>query len=187
MDASDGPNKGWKWFDLQSIIYVRKVPKTALPVAKIGTSQSIPDHALNIGLWQIRHYRLDKAYQCPVLKQAVVNRIYSAANRISVELLQDREKSILDVITGKQRMDAQLAALLSNEGVRVLKIARDRSRSSDSRLREIAWIDNRVYTWTSERLGDFLGVSDSAIRQTNWWQQDRKEFLRKHGLIVDQD
>lgn len=73
----------------------------------------------------------------------------------------------------------QFIAVVGGEtATRILAIAHDKSRSADEKMRAIYEMDARALGWKSTRWSDLLGVSDSAIRQTDWWIEARKRLLR---------
>lgn len=49
------------------------------------------------------------------------------------------------------------------------------------RLSDRGVIGPHLYSWTSERLGEFIGVSAPRIRQTDWWKVVRKEWKQQQA------
>jgi hypothetical protein len=75
---------------------------------------------------------------------------------------------------------SQLAlACGGEEAVRILAIARDHDKSADQRQREISTIDNRFFGYKSADWATLLGITDSMARSTNWWKEDRAQFVHK--------
>jgi hypothetical protein len=68
-----------------------------------------------------------------------------------------------------------LAAVVDENAVAILNVA-NTSKSADERMRMIYAIDNRVLGWTSDKWAQVLRVSDSAVRQTDWWRSGRKRL-----------
>jgi hypothetical protein len=69
-----------------------------------------------------------------------------------------------------------LAAMDSNTGL-IIQIAGDRAKSAEQRAREICDVDARFWGKNSPFWAELLGVSDAAIRKTDFWKVDRRKYL----------
>jgi hypothetical protein len=72
---------------------------------------------------------------------------------------------------------AVLESVVDENALVIIKIAGDKSKTADQKMRDIYAIDNRVVGWDSPKWGKVLGVSADAIRQTDWWKKDRKRLI----------
>lgn len=87
------------------------------------------------------------------------------------EDLIDREEA------EKARNRAQaIDTLIDETGAKILEIARS-DKSTDSKMREICELDNRAAGWKSAMWAKLLGVSDAAIRKTQFWKIGRRKYL----------
>jgi hypothetical protein len=68
-----------------------------------------------------------------------------------------------------------IEALLSREGRAILHIA-EGADSADAKMSQIYKLDNRVLEWDSPQWAALLRTTPSAIRQTNFWQNDRPKL-----------
>jgi hypothetical protein len=69
-----------------------------------------------------------------------------------------------------------VAALGDESTFAIIKIAQDKAKSADERMRNIWVIDNRVLAWNSPKWAKVLGVTDAAVRKTDWWKVDRSRL-----------
>jgi hypothetical protein len=74
---------------------------------------------------------------------------------------------------------AVVAAVADDNAVAIIKVAGDTSKTVDERMRSIYAIDNRALGWTSPKWAKVLGVSDAAVRQTEWWTKERRRLMRE--------
>ena len=58
-------------------------------------------------------------------------------------------------------------------------IVEDKDLTVENKLSQLTREHDGLYAWKSPKLAKTLGVSDSAIRQTDWWQVDRVAWLEK--------
>lgn len=80
---------------------------------------------------------------------------------------------------GANRWEILLTALGDDSSLRILNVAEDRNKSADEKMNDIYHIDHRVLSWDSGAWSRVLGVQSSAIRQTGWWNGERKNLLAK--------
>jgi hypothetical protein len=78
--------------------------------------------------------------------------------------------------TSKEEL--RLLTLLGDD-TRKLDIARS-SKSTDQKMRDIYEEDSRTLGWTSRAWGDLLGVTDAAVRSTDFWKN--RERLRDRDV-----
>jgi hypothetical protein len=72
-------------------------------------------------------------------------------------------------------MDA-VAVVADGHAVEILRVAIS-SKSADEKMQLIYRIDSRALGWESPAWARLLQVSDSAIRQTDWWKNERKRLI----------
>ena len=71
----------------------------------------------------------------------------------------------------------RLISLVSGDNtIAIFNVAQDGTKTADEKMRAIYAIDNRVLGWTSVKWAEVLGVSDPAIRQTDWWKHEREKL-----------
>ena len=63
--------------------------------------------------------------------------------------------------------------MLDDNAAKISQVAKDSSKNTDSRMREIAELDRRFVGWDSNEWGKLLSVSPQAIRQTSAWKEWR--------------
>ncbi len=81
--------------------------------------------------------------------------------------------------THEAGLDAMLAiveAVVDENALAIIQVARNSEMTVDERMRRIYAIDNRSVGWTSSKWASVLTVSDSAVRQTDWWRIERKRL-----------
>jgi hypothetical protein len=84
--------------------------------------------------------------------------------------------------TSKAVSAAEMGRLLAlcgdGRAVQILRIARDKTKSVDERMRFIVDLDKRFDGYKSKRWADLLGVSEGAVRQAPFWidRKHRKEW-----------
>jgi hypothetical protein len=66
-----------------------------------------------------------------------------------------------------------VAAVADENAVAIINIAGDATKTAEQKMRTIYAIDNRVVGWDSPKWASVLGVSDAAVRKTDWWIEDR--------------
>jgi hypothetical protein len=69
-----------------------------------------------------------------------------------------------------------LAAVADESALAILNVAKDSARTADERMRVIYAIDNRTVGWTSGRWAEVLEVTAAAVRQTDWWKNERRRL-----------
>lgn len=74
---------------------------------------------------------------------------------------------------------ARALAVMPDDHLRILAIAKDSTKSVDDRLRAMTELDATYYSKDSMELAPVLGCSASAIRQTRWWKLDRPNYLHR--------
>jgi len=100
--------------------------------------------------------------------QAVYNRLES--EWIKVERIMKAE--------GVQREGdlKSILAIFGQENIAIFNIAHDASKTTDQKMAAIYAVDNRVLAWDSPQWAELLGVSDAAVRKTDWWKRDRSRL-----------
>jgi hypothetical protein len=69
--------------------------------------------------------------------------------------------------------DALKALFGDNVSVQILEIARSQTTSADNKMREICYLDRRMLAKNSVEWAEALGITDSGVRQTLFWREDR--------------
>jgi len=70
----------------------------------------------------------------------------------------------------------RLEAVTDENAIAIIKVAEDRTKTTDEKMRAIYAIDRRAVGWDSPKWARLLGVSAAAIRQTDWWRKERKRL-----------
>ena len=68
---------------------------------------------------------------------------------------------------------AALAAVVDPDAIAIARVAGDGSQTADQKMRAIYAIDNRAVGWNSSKWAEVLSVTAAAVRQTDWWREDR--------------
>ncbi len=79
----------------------------------------------------------------------------------------------------RKRSANPVEAVLDEDGKKILTLARS-DRSADERMRLIRAVNESYALWTSPKWADLLGVSEGAIRKTDFWKIDRKEAIEEN-------
>jgi hypothetical protein len=75
-------------------------------------------------------------------------------------------------------LKAALESVVDENAIAIINVAQDTTRTADQKMRDIYAIDNRVVGWNSPKWARVLRVKDAAIRQTEWWKEERKRLAR---------
>jgi hypothetical protein len=87
-------------------------------------------------------------------------------------------QSAVDATLQSEPVDwtATLAAVADENAIAIIKVAEDPTKTTDEKMRAIYAIDSRAVGWDSPRWAKVLQVTPPAIRQTDWWRQERKRL-----------
>jgi hypothetical protein len=100
-------------------------------------------------------------------------------NRLVREAPRDVQGDSVGRPTGEDSPATKhLEILLGEDGQEILAIARSRV-SADDKMRTICRTNCQYLGWKSKQWADLLGISDSAIRQSTFWRQDRKRAIER--------
>ena len=77
-----------------------------------------------------------------------------------------------------QLVERTLALCGDGRALQIASIARDKAKSADDRMRELAELDSRYEGFDSAKWGELLEVTSAAIRATQFWKarKRRKEW-----------
>lgn len=93
-----------------------------------------------------------------------------------------------DVATiGGAKIQAALEAL-DEDSRKAFAIAQAAGKTVDVKMREICDIDRPKYlAWKSPQWSKFLGVSEAAVKQTDFWKIDRKKAIGAYQVIAEEN
>lgn len=75
----------------------------------------------------------------------------------------------------------RVLATMDPTQAQIMTIADKLDINANQKLRAISALDSRFYGKESPELGSLLKITASAIRQTDWWNIDRKEYLERES------
>lgn len=87
--------------------------------------------------------------------------------------------------SGRPLSESALEALMTEDYPEILAIVTS-DKTADDKMRAICATDRRFYGWKSPRWSDLLGVSEAAIRQTEFWKMDRKMAIGADRKLRDE-
>ena len=149
-----------------------RIDERAVLIKLYAVSKELAGVAENQGVESTDLVILARTYNCTIDEWwEVWKKAQVVVERLRVKIEQAGAPPPLD-----DPLAVRLEQVVDDIGTRVVTIASGANLTLDQKMRAIARLDTRFYGYTSPRWSNLLGLTASAIRQTDFWQKDRVAF-----------